>query len=307
MNLSFDNQTYPSLQEFVASGLQEAAANKERLQFAHKIDGSILAALETLPVKTAVNKIVELAVSQQSGIMLSTGISVNPFNYPKLYNSLESCCNTLGISMPQVVVSSSMPGINAMATGTDEFSFIVISDLAQTLLPEDQLKFIVGHECGHITMEHVVYHTIGHYISNLGTLIPGIGSILAKVVTFPLNSWSRYSEITADRAGFLCCGGDLKVAQRALLRLSGGFSNTDEVDIDQYIEQSLSSLEEHKVGAINEYFMTHPLIPKRLKALELFSRSEMFYRITNRPYTEKDGLLSDSLLNEMVNNIVKVL
>lgn len=76
MNLSYDNQTYPSLQEFVASGLQESAANKERLQFAHQIDGSILAVLETLPIKTAVNKIVELAVSQQSGIMLSTGISV---------------------------------------------------------------------------------------------------------------------------------------------------------------------------------------------------------------------------------------
>ena len=264
-------------------------------------------ALDSLPVKTAVNKIVELYVSKQSGIMLSTGITVNPFNYPKLYDSLVSCCNTLGISVPQVVVSPSMPGINAMATGTDEFSFIAISDMAQALLPEDQLKFIVGHECGHIALEHVVFHTIGQFIGSLGTLIPGIGPLLANVVSLPLNTWSRYSEISADRAGFLCCGGDLKVAQKALLRLSGGFSNTDEMDVNQYIEQCLQSLEDHKVGAVNEYFMNHPLIPKRLKALELFSRSEMFYRVTNKSYSADDKLLNDNTLNDLVNEAIKIL
>lgn len=67
------------------------------------------------------------------------------------------------------------------------------------------------------------FHTIGQFIGSLGTLIPGIGPLLANVVSLPLNTWSRYSEISADRAGFLCCGGDLKVAQKALLRLSGGF------------------------------------------------------------------------------------
>ncbi len=307
MNLSYENQSYPSLQEFAEILSSEMASHKERLQFAHHIDGVIMSAMGSLPVKSAVNKIVELYVSKQSGIMLSTGITVNPFNYPKLYSSLESCCNTLGIPIPQVVITPSMQGINAMATGTDEFSFIAISDLAQTLLPEEQLKFIVGHECGHIALNHVVYHTVGQLIGSLGTLIPGIGPILANIVSLPLNAWSRYSEISTDRAGFLCCGGNLQVAQRALLRLSGGFSNTDSVDIDHYIEQSLLSLEEHKIGAVDEYFMNHPLIPKRLKALELFARSEMFYRITNRRYSHNDNLLNDELLNDMVNEIIKVL
>ena len=141
----------------------------------------------------------------------------------------------------------------------------------------------------------------------MGKLIPGIGPLLANVVSLPLNTWSRYSEISADRAGFLCCGGDLKVAQKALLRLSGGFSNTDEMDVNQYIEQCLQSLEDHKVGAVNEYFMNHPLIPKRLKALELFSRSEMFYRVTNKSYSADDKLLNDNTLNDLVNEAIKVL
>ena len=39
MSLIYDNQTYPSLQEFVKIGVLEAEKNKERLQFAHQIDG----------------------------------------------------------------------------------------------------------------------------------------------------------------------------------------------------------------------------------------------------------------------------
>ena len=55
MSLIYDNQTYPSLQEFVKIGVLEAEKNKERLQFAHQIDGAILKALDSLPVKTAVS------------------------------------------------------------------------------------------------------------------------------------------------------------------------------------------------------------------------------------------------------------
>lgn len=79
------------------------------------------------------------------------------------------------------------------------------------------------------------------------------------------------------------------------------------MDVNQYIEQCLQSLEDHKVGAVNEYFMNHPLIPKRLKALELFSRSEMFYRVTNKSYSADDKLLNDNTLNDLVNEAIKVL
>lgn len=307
MSLVYEQLEYPSLQEFVKSGMTKAKENKKRLQFAHPIDGAVMKALSSIPVKKAIDKIVELGVSEQFGLMLSTSITVNPFNYPKLYESLVSCCNTLGIDVPQVVVTHEIPGMNAMAMGTEDMAFIAVSDMAQALLPEDQLRFIVGHECGHVALEHQVYHTIGHYIAGLGTMIPGIGPMLANIVSLPLSTWSRYSEVSADRAGFLCCGGDLEVSQRALLRLSGGFSNTDNMDIDAYIKQSEDSLETHKVGAIREYFRDHPLIPKRLKALKIFSKSEMFYRITGRPISPSDNLLSDEALKRQTDEIIKVL
>ena len=63
MSLIYDKQTYPSLQEYVKIGVQEAEKNKERLQFAHQIDGAILKTLDSLPVKTAVNKIVEVGTN----------------------------------------------------------------------------------------------------------------------------------------------------------------------------------------------------------------------------------------------------
>ncbi len=307
MSFEFQNKNYLSLNEFIEDEKTKVNLYSQRLAFAHKIDGKVISALEALPVKTAINKLVEVFVSQQSGIMLSTGLSVNPYNYPKIYNSLQSCCDNLGITIPQAVISTEMSGINAMATGTNEFSFIVISDLAQALLPEDQLKFIIGHECGHIALEHVVYHSIGQYIGQIGSYLPVIGPILANTVMLPLNGWSRYSEISADRAGFICCDGNLDISQRALLRLVGGFSDTHLIDIDAYIDKSMTSLEEHKVGAINEYLMSHPLIPKRLKSLEYFSKSELYYRVTNKPIPSNINLYSDEALNDLVNNLIKVI
>jgi Zn-dependent protease with chaperone function len=307
MSLIFENQSYPSLQEFVKKEKNNTGSlYGKRLEFAHEIDGKVISILESTKVKTAINKVVDVFVSQQSGILLSTGIVVDPFNYPVVYKNLLQCCKTLGISIPHTVISSSMPGINAMATGSEEAPFLAVSDLAHRLLTPDELRFILGHECGHLAMEHVVYHTIGNYIGNLGAFLPVIGPIIANIITFPINAWSRYSEITADRAGLLCCG-DLLVAKKALLKLVGGFSDTSNVDLDTYVEQSLNSLSQMKIGALNELFMSHPLVPKRLKALDLFVNSQLYYRITNKEIPMGCNLLSNDALKAKTNELLTIL
>lgn len=257
-------------------------------------------------MKKAVDKLADILVSEGLGMQLSTGIAITPFNYPRLYNILRHCCKTLGIGMPHAVVSSNFNSINAYATGSVENPYLCISDYAHKLMTDDELTFIIGHECGHLAMEHMIYHIIGTNILRIGSLVPIIGPILANTVTLPINAWSRYSEITADRAGFLCCG-DLRTSMRALLRLEGGFSDISNVDIDAYVQQSLDSLENLKLGSIKELLFDHPLTSKRIKALELFSYSELYYRVTEKtPPTDVD-LLSDDLLKTQVDKLLTVL
>lgn len=306
MNLTFENQSYPSLSEFIQQEKNKKNFYGKRLEFAHEIDSNIIQALQVKPVKKAVDKLADILVSEGLGMQLSTGIAITPFNYPRLYNILRHCCKTLGIGMPHAVVSSNFNSINAYATGSVENPYLCISDYAHKLMTDDELTFIIGHECGHLAMEHMIYHIIGSNILRIGSLVPIIGPILANTVTLPINAWSRYSEITADRAGFLCCG-DLRTSMRALLRLEGGFSDISNVDIDAYVQQSLDSLENLKLGSIKELLFDHPLTSKRIKALELFSYSELYYRVTEKtPPTDVD-LLSDDLLKTQVDKLLTVL
>lgn len=307
MNFRFNNKTYPSLSEFI----KEERDNKgslycKRLEFAHEIDSTIIKALEATHVQNAINKLADLLVSYQSGIEISSGIVIDPNNFPEINKILNHCCKTLGVKIPHAVVSSRMPGINAYASGTVDTPYLLISDLATHLLTKEELTFIIGHECGHLAMEHLVYHLIGNSLNELGKLLPVVGPMLVELVNLPIKTWSRYSEITADRAGFLCCG-DLKVAQRALMKLESAFANVSDVDLDIYIEQSLENIENMKLGAIKEYLLDHPITPKRLKALQYFSQSEMYYRITGKEITPDACLLPDSVLKDKVNNILKIL
>lgn len=306
MNLTFENQSYPSLCEFLQQENEKKNLYGKRLDFAHEIDSSIIQALQVKPVRKAVNKLADILVSESLGMQLATGISITPFNYPRLYNILRHCCKTLGIGMPHAVVSSEFHTINAYATGSVENPYLCISDYAHKLMTDEELTFIIGHECGHLAMEHMLYHIIGSNILRLGTLVPVVGPILANTITLPINAWSRYSEITADRAGFLCCG-DLRTSMRALLRLEGGFSDISNVDTDAYVQQSLDSLENLKLGSIKEFLFDHPLISKRIKALELFSLSELYYRVTEKNPPADVDLLSDELLKAQVNKLLTIL
>lgn len=306
MNLKFHNISYPSLAEYIADERENSnSLYSKRMDFAHPIDTKIISALEATHVQKAMNKLADLLVSFQSGRDISTGIVIDSNNFPEIAASLKHCCKTLGISVPHGVVSASMPGINAYASGTVDNPYLLISDLSTHLLSKEELTFIIGHECGHLAMEYLVYHMIGRQLTQLGTLLPVVGPMLVKVVNLPLSTWSRYSEITADRAGLLCCG-DLRTAQRALMKLESAFANVAEVDLDRYVDQSLESLENMKLGAIQEVLLDHPLTPKRLKALEYFTQSQLYYRISGKEVPVGAVLLSDEALKDKVDALLTV-
>ena len=307
MNLNFNNKSYPSLAEFIQAERENSGSlYGKRMEFAHSIDSKVIQALEVAHVRKAMNKLADLLVSLQSGTEISSGIVIDANNFPEIFGILRHCCKTLGISIPHGVVSARMPGINAYASGTVDNPYLVISDLSTHLLSKEELTFIIGHECGHLAMEHLVYHMIGRQLTKLGQLVPVIGPMLVQVVNLPLATWSRYSEITADRAGFLCCG-DLRTAQRALMKLESSFANVSNVDLDSYINQSLESLENMKLGAMMEYLHDHPLTPKRLKALQYFSESELYYRVTGKEIPVGSNLLPDNVLREKIDELLTVL
>lgn len=304
----------PDFDEFMASGKQNDERKsrgtnthkQDALNFAHPVDAGIIKVLDNKVVNELFEKYVDASVDLSMGLALSSSVKVSETTNPEIYNVIIGCSEKLNIPIPYTVISSSVKGINAQTAGTDEFSFIAVSSLLTALFNEDEQRFVLGHECGHIALGHVVYHTAISTIGTLGSLVPIVGSVLASTIQFPLNAWNRRSEISADRAGLICCG-DLRIAKRALLRLEAGFMSIDNIDIDEYLDNSMRFRKNNSLGKFTELFNEHPIIPKRIEALELFANSKKYYRCSGQPIPNDKHLIDDDELDRKTEAIIKII
>jgi Zn-dependent protease with chaperone function len=252
------------------------------------------------------DKSIDTYISARMGQFLATSIHVDEKTFPDLFAALSHCAGTLGIAIPHTVVSESPFFLfNAFTAGTDDYSFVFLSSGLSQYFTRDEATFVIGHECGHIASRHLVYHTLVWILAQTASGYLGqLGKIVRNTIGFPLLAWERRSEITCDRAGLLCCG-DMRVAERALIRLVAGFADADRIDIEDYLRKSQEMQEYHGASSWQQHFMTHPIIPKRIEALRLFARSQLYYDLSGKIPPPGEELLSREELDRETNRIVK--
>lgn len=280
-------------------------ARSDALDFAHPVDAGIIRILDSPLVNKPISSVMDVMIDSQYGMMLATGLRVDNQDVP-LAKIVRKCAETLKIEVPYTIISSSISGLNALAVGSDNSVYIAISSLLQKMFNEEELRFVVGHECGHIALGHTMYHTLVATMSSFADMIPIVGPVVYKLVSWPLKAWSRRSEISADRAGLLCCG-DVKTACRVLLRLEAGFTSIENFDIDTYISDTIHSLRHSQIGYLRELTAEHPILAKRMEALMVFANSEKYYRITGKTPEARADLYSDEELNHRTEQIISVI
>ncbi len=265
--------------------------------YAYSGDLRVLETMKALgPIELAVASVVRLWKSLMKNELLGSAVKVTPAQFPRIDAIGRDCAKMLGIDPPQIYVVQSLGSLNAMTYGTNEDAYVLLHSAVVDHMDDVELRFIVGHECGHIQNNHVVYSTALHYLTNVaGVLVRGIGTpaILA------LKAWSRRAELTCDRAGLLCCR-DLGAATRALVKFAVGSQKLyEQVDVEEYLKQ----LAEGKdgVGKFAELFRTHPYLPKRVQALRWFGDSEPYRRLAGMGEggTSKEDL--DAKVGELVS------
>ena len=277
---------------------------KAKRDYAHPVDSGIIKFLDNSAINSVFRQLIEMMADSTYGPIIASGIPINTNNYPELNKLVNECVEELNIKRPYVIISSSISGLNAMAFGSDEEPYIALSPFMVRTMSPQQLKFIIGHECGHVAMGHMIYHTVVSIATLFASAVPIIGPIVNKIGALPLKAWSRRSEISADRAGLLCCG-DCQVAQRTLLQLEMPFMDADQIDLDEYVSNSSKYLSKGIIRKINEFDDAHPIIPKRIHALHVFTTSAKYYKVTRQPVPA--GTISDAELESKTESIIKVL
>lgn len=256
---------------YVSQRKDEVVGGDGSSRYAYAADIAMLRTFRRIrPVELAAAATVRMYKDILRNQLLGTTIRVGPRQFPSLHRIAEQCAHTLGVPTPVVYVTNS-PVVNAYTFGTDDEAFIVIHSALVDHFDEDELRFVIGHETGHIQNKHVIYGTI---LILMKQTTVALMAYLAPPVEIALQSWYRRAEITCDRAGLLCTG-KLEPAVRSFLKLACGSKKLyAELNVEAYLEQLQDGRQ--GLGRFSELFASHPYIPKRIEALRAFGESAMF-------------------------------
>ena len=248
------------------------------------------------PVELAVAHAVRLLKNVGRNELLGTAVKVGPKQFPRVHDIAKQSAATLGIAPPTVYIRNN-PTMNAGTYGTNDDSFILVHSALIDHFSDDELLSVLGHECGHIHNNHVVYLTAMHFLRTMATTVFRWAMAPALVA---LNSWSRRAEVTCDRAGLLCSR-DLDVSTRALAKLALGSSKLyKQLNLEAFLEQYDEG--QDGIGRYTEVVASHPWLPKRVKALRVFAESELY----RTHIGDKGGVAMDDV-DAKVHDIIKVL
>lgn len=295
MTRDFDFLKYVNRHKAPRSGREEKTGFGE---YAFAGDLRVLRKLDSMrPVRIVVEATVRFWKAVQKNELLGRSVKVSRRQFPALHNLVVECAETLDIPVPTVYVAQNLASLNAGTYGTDDESFIILNSALVDRFDEAELKFVIGHECGHIQNNHVVYHTAAQYLAQ-GTI--AFVKWAAVPATVALNGWSRRGEVTCDRAGLICCR-DEEAAIKAIMKIALGSEKLfQEIDLEEYLAQ-LDGIKDG-VGRFQEYMSSHPYLPKRVQALKLFTQSSYFHELLG-----KSGGTPLDEVDRAVEKIIQVL
>jgi Zn-dependent protease with chaperone function len=273
--------------------------------YEHPADRGALVALRAIPGFDAVLKAISGAIGERSVrlLYLASGIRVSPRQYPEIHQLLNECATTLDLQpIPELYIHRD-PDPNAMAIGLDK-PIIVITTGLLDLVDSEGLRFIVGHEVGHVLSGHAVYRTMMIQLINIAAAIQWmpLGAWGIRAIILGLNEWFRKSELSCDRAGLLCSQ-DPKSVLRVHASLAGA-QNPDEMDVAGFLDQakeyeSKGDVRDSLLKIIQISGQSHPLAALRAAELQKWAASTNYRDILGGSYprrsADKDAPMSEDV------------
>lgn len=203
--------------------------------------------------------------------LLSTSVRLTTGMAPTVHKMADECSQLLGIKSHLELFVYSSPNFNAACFKPEDGRvFVMFSSSLLEAFEDNELKFVMGHELGH--------HVYRHHDIPIGFILNGRSGASPRLA-LDLFAWSRYAEISADRAGAHCAQ-DMEATGRALFKLASGLSGKFiKFSLKEFLEQvdemQVEASAPESEGSREDWFLTHPFSPLRVKALELFYESDL--------------------------------
>ncbi|HLJ98842.1 MAG TPA: M48 family metallopeptidase [Streptosporangiaceae bacterium] len=275
--------------------------------YEHPADRSALVALRKLTGFDTLLKLLNSLFNERAMRLtfLASSVKVSERQFPHIHEMLRDGAYILDMeNVPELFITQT-PLVNAMALGIDR-PFIVINSGLVDLMDPEELRFVVGHELGHVLSGHAVYRTMLYNLILLAQRIAWmpIGYIGLKAIIWGLEEWYRKSELSGDRAGLLA-GQDVDAARRALMKMAGG-SRLAEMNADAFHDQAheydaTPDLRDSILKILQLQGNTHPFAVVRFSELDYWARNGEYERILGGDYPRRDSDRNASVGEEVRN------
>ena len=181
----------------------------------------------------------------------ATAQTVNCITFPRVNEIKQICINQLQIKeRPKILITKELRDINALALHIDKQPYILLSPKACISLSDGELKFLLGHELGHIMQGNMVCHLANGLLQNLQDKRTVLGVWLADLIEIPLKDWCRDNEYKADITGLMCC---------------------QDIEHVYSLMAKVAKTEQNSIApSLMEIYKDHPMLANRLKRLEQY-------------------------------------
>jgi len=296
---------------------------RQRRQAAHLVGGipdyafswdlKIRRQLEALtPLRLLAQAVAAGVVPIQRALHESSAVAVGPSQLPKIHAMGVACAERLGIGVPQIFIYQ-QPMLNAFTFATNDVDqLVVLTSGLVAAMSDDELQFVIGHECGHIHNRHMVYNTLWEILTNrvllkmiggalsylgpLGTIL-NVGLTVTSALIF--GRWHRCAEVTCDRAGLICTP-DPDAAERVNAKLHmGGISQMEGFSAEEYQKQTRTY--GRSWLRLKELLESHPPGPRRAEAIHLYRSTDVF--ASWRPELRGESLVPQAEVDAAVEKL----
>lgn len=188
-------------------------------------------------------------------------------NFYKLCHDVKAA---LGFSDPVDFYVTGDSSINAFSIASEDNNhphIVNVNSELFNLMSEDELKFVVGHELGHLINQDTALRRLISFV------YPPETTSIPITLQYKIHLHDNLAELVADRYGYIACG-NLDACVTAFFKMASGLDlEKMQVSIEELLEDNSKHLDYFLKGKGMSHY-DHPVNPIRVQAINLFASAK---------------------------------
>lgn len=186
------------------------------------------------------------------------------------YHLCHEVKDRLGFEEPVDFYVTGDSSINAFSIAAEDGQhphIVNVNSELFNLMSEDELKFVIGHELGHLMNQDTALKRLINFV------YPPQTTQIPITLFYKIHLHDNLAELVADRYGYIACG-NLEACVTAFFKMASGLDlEKMQVSIDELLTDNSKHLEYFlKGGGMSHY--DHPVNPIRVQAIHLFATAQ---------------------------------